>query len=147
VDRLVRNGDAEPAINDFVISDFAGNDSTQYILNHPGYTFLFMVKDVHEAGTGWRKKISRLQSDCQGYGVKLYGITASGDAEAEQFKQANGLTFTFLQMDATVIKTAARTNPCLILLKQGTIVGKWSYRDIPVGAIPSPDRKNINLKF
>lgn len=146
-DKLVKEGDAEPLIKDFVISDFHQNDSTNEILNHHGYTFLFMTKDVSKAGRGWKEKMATLEADCRRYHVRLYGITASNASLTEQFRQANGLTFSFLQMDATVIKTAARTDPCLLLLKDGTIIGKWAYRDIPDGAIPSPDGRELNLRF
>ena len=41
----------------------------------------------------------------------------------------NGFTvydITILKCDATAIKTAARANPTLYLLKHGTILNKWS---------------------
>ena len=34
-----------------------------------------------------------------------------------------------LRCDATAIKTAARANPALFLIKKGTILNKWSYAD------------------
>jgi hypothetical protein len=34
-----------------------------------------------------------------------------------------------LRCDATTIKTAARTDPALFLIKKGTILNKWSYAD------------------
>jgi uncharacterized membrane protein YphA (DoxX/SURF4 family) len=146
-DKLVQKGDAEPLIKDFVITGFSGSDSTGTILSDNGYTFLFMVKDVSKAGRGWKQKMAHLEADCKRYGVKIYGITASDAQGTAQFKKAYGLTFPFLQMDATVIKTAARSNPCLILLKKGTIKAKWHYHDMPQGAIPSPNHEDINLKF
>ena len=35
-----------------------------------------------------------------------------------------------LKCDATAIKTAARANPTLYLLKRGTVLNKWSYADL-----------------
>lgn len=146
-DRLVKKGDAEPKITDFVITDFGGNDSTRAILSYPGYTFLFFVKNVKKAGVGWAPKMKKLQADCKKYGIRLYGVTASDSTSTAQFIHARSLTFPFLRMDATVIKTAARSNPCLMLLKKGTIKGKWHYHDMPSGAVPSLDHKHINLNF
>lgn len=131
VDKLVQKGNAEPPVKDFVISDFNGNDSTQQVLQMPGYLFLFMVKDTHEAGAGWDAKMRSLLKDCRQQGIRVYGITASSLPEVQRFEQAHQLPFPFLQMDATVIKTAARSNPCLILLRQGVILGKWHYHDMP----------------
>ena len=42
----------------------------------------------------------------------------------------SGTSFAGLQTftcDNTTIRTAARTNPCLYILKEGIIEGKWSY--------------------
>lgn len=146
-DKLVQKGNAEPGIKDFVITDFEGQNLTRQILDHTGFTFLFMVKQVNQAREGWENKMHNLQADCQRFGIKLYGITASSDSDVARFRNVNDLTFPFLQMDATVIKTAARSNPCLILLKQGTIKGKWSYLDMPGGAVPDPDSSKLILKF
>ncbi len=35
-----------------------------------------------------------------------------------------------LACDAVAIKTAARANPTLLLVKNGTILGKWAYTDL-----------------
>ncbi len=146
-DKLIKKGDVEPPIVDFVIKDFNGNDSTQMILNNEGYTFLFLVKDVNDAGRGWKSKMDHLQSDCLNQGIKIYGITASGISGTSRFEQDNNLTFPFLQMDGTVIKTMARNNPVLMLLKAGTIIGKWPYRTMPSGAVLSPGNDKLNLTF
>lgn len=146
-DKLIKKGDVEPLIVDFVIKDFNGNDSTQVILNNEGYTFLFLVRDVNNAGRGWKSKMEHLQSDCQNHNIKIYGITASGISSTTRFAQDNNLDFPFLQMDGTVIKTMARNNPVLMLLKDGTIIGKWPYRNMPLGAMLSSGNKKLNLTF
>jgi hypothetical protein len=51
--------------------------------------------------------------------------------------------FTPLLCDATAIKTAARANPTLYLVKNGVILDKWSYADfdralITVQQLPVP---------
>lgn len=146
-DKLIKKGDVEPLIVDFVAKDFNGNDSTQAILGNEGYTFLFITKDVNDAGRGWRQKMEHLESDCHNHGIKLFGITGSGIHSVDEFIEQNSLTFPFLQMDGTVIKTMARNNPVLILLKAGTIEGKWSYRTMPSGAVPGKDNTSIKLTF
>jgi hypothetical protein len=41
------------------------------------------------------------------------------------------LPFTFQFTDVTTLKTIVRSNPGLVLLKEGVILGKWHYNDIP----------------
>ncbi|GAA4307477.1 BT_3928 family protein [Compostibacter hankyongensis] len=145
-DKLVKEGNhLEPKIVDFVVTDSSGNDVTQELLSAAGYTFLFMVRDVNEAGTGWDQKMSALQRACAQSGIRIYGITASSHAAVARFTDTHRLGFPFFQMDATVIKTAARSNPCLILLREGTVLGKWAYRDMPerVSQIPGSDALDL----
>jgi hypothetical protein len=41
------------------------------------------------------------------------------------------LPIDFYQIDGTVCKTAMRSNPGILLLNSGTIMGKWSYNNMP----------------
>lgn len=146
-DKLVEKGNTEPAIKDFSIVSFTGNDSTQFILEQEGYIFLFLVKSVYEAGKGWDEKMANLQQDCFKNGIQIYGITASNAQEAAKFSALHHLQIPFLQMDGTTIKTIGRSNPCLVLLKKGTIMGKWHYHNMPRGASISKDFYNIKLQY
>ena len=57
-------------------------------------------------------------------------ITANAD-QARAYREKNNLNdiVTILECDAVAIKTAARANPELYLLKQDTILNKWSHVD------------------
>jgi hypothetical protein len=44
-DRLVRKGNAEPPIRDFSLQTRDGADSTEAIMNRPGYTLLYLSLD------------------------------------------------------------------------------------------------------
>lgn len=130
-DKLVKKGNAEPAIKDFILTDFDGADQTQSILQEPKPVYLFLVLNTATAGTGWDEKMQAIQKKVQSGEAYVYGVTGSGKEAVEAFKAKHGLEFPFVQMDGTAIKTAGRSNPCLILLEQGTIKGKWHYNDIP----------------
>lgn len=130
-DKLIKKGNAEPAIKDFILMDLDGGNQTQGVLEEPKPVYLFMVLNTNTAGTGWEEKIKALQAKQQQGEVEIFGVTASTKEEIAAFQQAKGLTFQFLQMDGVAIKTAVRSNPGLILLEKGTIKGKWAYHDIP----------------
>jgi peroxiredoxin len=127
----VKEGNAEPAIKDFILTDFDGANQTQAILQEPKPVYLFLVLNTAKAGNGWDAKMQALQKRYQANEVYIYGVTGSNKAAVDAFKAKHGLQFPFVQMDGTAIKTAGRSNPCLILLQQGTIKGKWHYNDIP----------------
>jgi uncharacterized membrane protein YphA (DoxX/SURF4 family) len=130
-DKLIKKGNAEPAIKDFILTDFDGGNQTQSILQETKPVYLFLVLNTAGAGTGWDAKMQALQKKVEKGEAYIYGVTASGKEAVDAFKAQHGLQFPFVQMDGTAIKTAGRSNPCLILLEQGTIKGKWHYNDIP----------------
>lgn len=130
-DKLVKKGNAEPAIKDFILTDLDGVNQTQAILSETKPVYLFLVQNVQKAGSGWDVKMKVLQDKWKNQGIVIYGVTASTKEEIAAFKQQHGLEFPFVQMDGVAIKTAGRSNPCLILLDKGTIKGKWHYNDIP----------------
>ncbi|PUZ23123.1 DoxX family protein [Chitinophaga parva] len=130
-DKLVKEGNAVPAIKDFSLKDFDGGDHTQELLAETKPVYLLMVQNVHEAGEDWEESIRNLQQQLRAGKIELVGVTASAKPDVDTFTAHRGLLFPFLSMDATAIKTAARNNPTLILLDKGTIRAKWAYRDFP----------------
>ncbi len=130
-DKLVKKGNAEPAIKDFTLTDFDGGNQTQPILQETKPVYLFLVLNTDKAGSGWDEKMQALQQKIHNGEAYIYGVTASSKEAVAAFSAQHGLHFPFVQMDGTAIKTAGRSNPCLILLEQGTIKGKWHYNDIP----------------
>jgi uncharacterized membrane protein YphA (DoxX/SURF4 family) len=130
-DKLVKKGNAEPAIKDFILTDLDGVNQTEAILTETRPVYLFLVQNVQKAGSSWDTKMKALQQRWKDQQVVIYGVTASTKEEIAAFKQQHGLEFPFVQMDGVAIKTAGRSNPCLMLLDKGTIKGKWHYHDIP----------------
>jgi hypothetical protein len=64
---------------------------------------------------------------CKANGIDFYILTSSGKEEIKSYE--NGLTF--CSTDETTLKTMMRANPGYILLKNGTILGKWSWANVP----------------
>ncbi len=58
-------------------------------------------------------------------------ITASPESQIEEFVERTGAGYQFYHGDEITLKTVIRSNPGLVLLKEGTILGKWHYRNIP----------------
>lgn len=130
-DKLIKEGSGEPPVKDFILTDMDGVNQTQAILSEAQPVYLFLVQNVNKAGRGWDKKMQALQQQFKEGKIYIYGVTASSKEDIAAFSKEHGLQFPFVQMDGTAIKTAGRSNPCLILLEKGTIKGKWHYNDIP----------------
>ncbi|WP_423735299.1 BT_3928 family protein [Chitinophaga caseinilytica] len=130
-DKLIKKGNAEPPIKDFILNDFNGNNMNRAVLTEPLPVYLFLVLDVSKAGKGWEERMKKYQQMATEGKIVLMGVTSSSQEAVEQFKANRGITFEFLQMDGTAIKTAGRSNPCLLVLEKGTIKAKYHHNDIP----------------
>lgn len=125
-DKLIRKGNAEPAIKDFVLNTLQDNDTTMQVLSDPGYSAFLFIKD--DPGTGeWLNNLELLYPVLQRQKIKLFIVTNNAAGISAYFNATPSATF--LKCDVVPIKTAARANPALYLLKNGTILNKWSYAD------------------
>ena len=117
----------QPPIHDFSISSPEGEDLTQLVLSHPGYTLLMISKKLEDPVNNRLSDGFELGSFCAANGIDFYILTASGTSQVKNYN--NGLLFCFT--DETTLKTIIRANPGYILLKEGTIIGKWSWANVP----------------
>jgi triosephosphate isomerase len=125
---LVRKG-YQPPIHDFSITSGDGEDLTQKILSHPGFSVLMVSKKLSEADKNRLLDGFEFGRYCKANGIDFYILTASGTNEIESYK--NDLLF--CSTDETTLKTMVRANPGYILIRDGTIIGKWSWANIPEG--------------
>jgi uncharacterized membrane protein YphA (DoxX/SURF4 family) len=128
---LVRKG-YEPPVHDFSVTDRNGNDITESLLKDPGYSMLLVASKIKDADEIALQKANDLAALCTGNNCKFYCLTSSSGNEVEEVKSALMLEYDFYTTDETTLKTIMRSNPGLVLLKEGTILGKWHYRDFPV---------------
>jgi hypothetical protein len=123
---LIKSG-YKPPIHDFIITSLDGEDITQKVLSYPGYTVLMISKKLKEAGTKRLTKGFELGKYCIANGINFYVLTSSGTDEVRRYN----IRLLFCTLDETTLKTMIRANPGYILLKEGTIVGKWSFANVP----------------
>lgn len=65
-------------------------------------------------------------------GINTVAITAYADkGQIEDFRTKIGATFPFLVADDILLKTIIRSNPGVLLFKDGTIVKMWHHKKLP----------------
>ncbi len=121
-----------PPIPDFMITDFDGSDKTEEVLSDSTGMFLLVSPHLTEASDERIDDINNVFDYTQEKGLGFYCLTGSTPEETNLWIDYTGAEYTFLYCDATVLKTMIRSNPGLILMKSGMILGKWHYNDIPV---------------
>jgi uncharacterized membrane protein YphA (DoxX/SURF4 family) len=128
--KLISKG-YEPRIMDFQMLNAAGDDLTETIFSSPGYTLLHVSKDIELSSAAGQEAFNSLASDALHAGWNFYGLT-NGDSDMnEAFADKNNAPYEFLTCDQTELKIVVRSNPGLVLLKDGIVIKKWSWRDIP----------------
>jgi uncharacterized membrane protein YphA (DoxX/SURF4 family) len=123
---LVKRG-YKPPIHDFIITSSNGEEITQQILTFRGYSVLMISKKLAEADKNHLSDGFKLGNYCEMHGINFYILTSSGTEEIKYYE--NGLAFCFA--DETTLKTMVRSNPGYILVKDGTILDKWSWANVP----------------
>jgi uncharacterized membrane protein YphA (DoxX/SURF4 family) len=127
--KLVRKGNAEPPIKGFSLSTIDGNDLTQPILSEPVVILVFTV-DFDELNT-WMSSFKELYTQAKNKNVPLFIVSPDARGGQMIFSSLNLADVGFLSCDNTAVKTAARSDPTIYVLKKGTIVAKESHRKLP----------------
>ncbi|MEP7321442.1 MAG: DoxX family protein [Saprospiraceae bacterium] len=80
-------------------------------------------------------KINPLVDQLHQDGIKIYAVTGGlGEAHIQDFSNAIKATYPVYQADDITLKTVMRSNPGLILWKDGKIIEKWHYKHLPSSA-------------
>lgn len=122
----------EPPIHDFALTTCdTGEDITEQVLTKKGYTFLLVSPRLAVADDSNFGDIDQIYEYAEENGADFYCVTASANDEIERWRDLTGAEYHFCNADETTLKTMIRSNPGLILLKDGTIIGKWSHNALP----------------
>ncbi|MGB3800085.1 MAG: hypothetical protein WA952_09750 [Lewinella sp.] len=141
----IENFTSEPTlestkISEFEVSDAEGYDVVPDLLADPGYTFLIVAYKLKgEAGAwnadylnDWREDIQPVVEKAQAAGHSVMAMTKYvDDAALDDFKQTIGADYPFHRGDDILLKTIIRSNPGVVLMKQGVIVNKWHHSKLP----------------
>ena len=128
--RLVSKGYVPP-ITDFYLTTLEGEDVTWEVLEQPGYTFLLVARDIERANESMLDIINDLYDYAKVGGHPFYMVTSSSARFIDEWIEHTGAAYPYLNADETLLKTMLRANLGLVVLKDATIVGKWSAVNIP----------------
>ncbi len=122
---------SNPLMADFFILDDNLNDVTPMLLEDSGYTFLLVSDHLERAEDSHLDLVDDVYDYCNKYGYGFYGVTASTMNVVDEWKNSNGADYKFFYSDEIPLQTLVRSNPGLVLIKDGVLVNKWSSHRIP----------------
>ena len=121
-----------PPIHDFSIQTIdGGEDITDSVLSRKGYSFILVAPHLEQADDSNFGEIDGIYEYCRDHGYPFYALTASNDDAIAYWRDITGAEYDFYLTDETTLKTIIRSNPGLLLIKDGTVIGKWSHNDLP----------------
>ena len=121
-----------PPIHDFSLMRLSdGADITDSLLNVPGYVFLLVSPQLQDADDSQLDLINQVYEYAEDNDYLFYCLTASNRKSINEWIDRTGAEYPFCQTDETTLKTIIRSNPGLLLLKQGTVIRKWSHNRLP----------------
>jgi hypothetical protein len=124
---ILLNKGFQASIHGFSITSMGAEDITQKILSYQGYTVLMITNKLSDARENNLADGFKLGIYCIPRGIEFYILTSSGAWEQRNY--LNGIEF--CSVDETTLKSMVRSNPGYILIKDGTIIGKWSWANVP----------------
>lgn len=130
--KLIRHGYVPP-IHDFSITTLDGDEITQEVLSDPGYHFLIIAWDLNKSNKRSFIKLNQLSQEIDSATCRFYCLTSSTYDVIDEFISQIKPNFRLYTADNITLKTIIRSNPGLVLIKEGTIIGKWHSGNIPLG--------------
>jgi hypothetical protein len=126
--KLIKKG-YEPPIHDFefMIDD---EDRTEAYLSAPSVLFIVSRK-LETANADALGAIGELALKCAAHGIQVIAGSASSEETIAEYQTFHQWDFPVAMMDETTLKTVVRSNPGVLLLREGKVLGKWAHVDLP----------------
>lgn len=123
-------GEAE---TEFFVTDSDGDDVTDDILNHDGFTFLITVPDLRKAPVELSGVYNDLYDYCDRFGYQFYFITNATDEDTRHgWVRDTSAQYPLYESDDRILWQIVRDNPGLVLISDGKVLKKWSRFGIPL---------------
>ena len=122
----------EAPITNFYIEDEFGFDLTEPILYEEDYQFMVVAYNLETTrAKTFVRKINPLALEAENHGYPFFVLTGASFENIDAFRHEYQTPYPFYQSDAIALKTIIRSNPGLLLLKDGVVIAKWPHRRIP----------------
>lgn len=136
-------------------------DITYQILTDTNYVFLMISPTLDKMRENHTIEFEDVANYAHDYGYKFYCLTSSVSDDILVWKNENVVAFNFCRTDERTLKTIIRTNPGLVLIKNGIIINKWAdvfvpsedeltapLEELPYGQVIDPkERDKTNLFY
>lgn len=129
--RLIKKG-YDVKIKDLKITDSQGTDYNEEILENPYYNLVIVAYDLRKTDLNGIGDLNAIAINAaENYNIRTVLLTSNSAQDAEAFSKQNKLVMEVFYADGIPLKSMVRSNPGVLLLKDGTIINKWHYHNLP----------------
>lgn len=127
-DIVIKEGET-PSINNFSIVNKDNESMDDEILYNPDYTFMVVAYNLNLTHKeAFVEKINPMAAKARADNFMFFTVTGT---EPTAFEKEINANHPFYLADDIFLKTIIRSNPGLVILKDGNVVQKWHYKHIP----------------
>jgi hypothetical protein len=117
--------------HELVIEDEEGNTLTESFVNNIDFQFFAISYYLEESKVEAFAEMNELFERADHDGYSFIALTSSLSDEVDKFRKNLHPHMEVYFADDVVLKTIIRSNPGLMLMKDGVVLGKWHYNDLP----------------
>lgn len=129
--KLIKQG-FQPKIRDLRIMDNQGTDYTSELIENPYYNLVIVAYNLDKANVRAIGDLNAMTINAaENYNIRTVLLTANSAQSASEFSRKNHLVMEIFYADAVPLKSMIRSNPGLLLLKNGVVVNKWHFHSLP----------------
>jgi len=129
--KLIKKG-YEAKIKDLMISDASSTDYTKELLENPYYNLVIVAYYLKDSNEQAIQEMNAIAAQAvKEFNIRTVLLTSSSAQDADQFSKENKLTAEVFYADAVPLKSMVRSNPGLMLMKNGVVINKWSHAGLP----------------
>jgi uncharacterized membrane protein YphA (DoxX/SURF4 family) len=107
------------------------DDMMGEILADENFSFMVISYDLHKANNQGFVEMSELLNYANSKNIRVNFLTST-NSDLRLFLKYLNFNAKYYNCDPIALKTVIRSNPGLVLLKKGKIMGKWHFNDIPL---------------
>ena len=124
--KVVRKGNATPAIQDLAFFNSNGQDTTKILLGSDKPYILWFAKDFEKEQPDWFEIFTKIYSKANQENIPVLLVTNQPVNAQLFFNEMNNFKMEIITCDGTVMKTFLRTPTGIVFMNGAVVKGKWA---------------------
>lgn len=126
--KVLNEDETMPKIQDYYVTTPTGEDYTLGSLE--GLKVIVVTQGLKTLRYSKMEELSGFIQSLEGR-IEVIALTSILEDDFENLRHEYQLAVPFYFVDSTVLKAMVRSNPGILLIQDGTVLGKWHINDLP----------------